>query len=313
MAHNRKFRIIAAIVLALLMILLSGTAVAQSKISNRDIIHFGSNITVEENEVVNDVTAVAGSVIVLSNGHVTGDAVAVGGDVRLKAGAKVDGDATAVGGEIFQEEGVTIAGDAVTITEENGGIIQGLRRWGFWGLLGRIYLINATFYALLMLSVAIIGIVLMLLVPSFLQSIAETINQKPVLSIGSGLGGFVAFLILVILTTGSILGSILIPIATLALGFAKLLGINAICLFIGEKILRNQHYSIPQLLVGIVVMGVISLIPVFGGMVFLILTIFGFGGVLSSPWMMEKLRDLRHRQPALSISKEINDHKQQVL
>ncbi|MGB6301758.1 MAG: hypothetical protein WBF90_37015 [Rivularia sp. (in: cyanobacteria)] len=313
MAHNRKFRIIAAIVLALLMILLSGTAVAQSKISNRDIIHFGSNITVEENEVVNDVTAVAGSVIVLSNGHVTGNAVAVGGDVRLKAGAKVDGDATAVGGEIFQEEGVTIAGDAVTITEENGGIIQGLRRWGFWGLLGRIYLINATFYALLMLSVAIIGIVLMLLVPSFLQSIAETINQKPVLSIGSGLGGFVAFLILVILTTGSILGSILIPIATLALGFAKLLGINAICLFIGEKILRNQHYSIPQLLVGIVVMGVISLIPVFGGMVFLILTIFGFGGVLSSPWMMEKLRDLRHRQPALSISKEINDHKQQVL
>ncbi|MDY6902013.1 MAG: hypothetical protein SWZ49_28665 [Cyanobacteriota bacterium] len=313
MANNRKIRIIAAIVLALLMILLSGTAVAQSKISNRDIIHFGSDITIEENEVVNDVTAIAGSVIVSNDGHVTGDAVAVGGDVRLKAGAKVDGDATAVGGEIFQEEGVTIGGDAVTITEENGGIIQGLRRWGFWGLLGRIYLINATFYALLMLSVAIIGIVLMLLVPSFLHSIAETINQKPLLSIGSGLGGFVTFLILVILTSGSLLGSILIPVATLALGFAKLLGINAICLFIGEKVSRNQNYSIPQLLVGIVVMGVISLIPVFGGMVFLILTIFGFGGVLASPWVMEKLKDLRHKEPVLSISEEINEHKQQVL
>ena len=60
-------------------------------------------------------------------------------------------------------------------------------------------------------------------------------------------------------------------------------------------------------------MGVISLIPVFGGMVFLILTIFGFGGVLASPWVMEKLKDLRHKEPVLSISEEINDNKQQVL
>ncbi len=313
MVHNRRIRIIAAIVLALLMLLLSGTVAAQTKTPNRDIIHFGSDITVAENEVVKDVTAIAGSVIVLKNGHVTGDAVAVGGDVRLKTGAKVDGDATAVGGEIFQEEGVTIGGDAVIVTEENGGIIQSLRRWGFWGLLGRIYLINATFYALLMLSVAIIGIVLMLLIPSFLQSIAETINQQPTKSIGWGLGGFVAFLLLVILTGGSLLGSILIPITTLILGFAKILGINAISLFIGEKILRNQRYSIPQLLVGIVVMGAISLIPIFGGMIFLILTVFGFGGVLASPWMIEKIGGFRHKPPALSATEEINDRRQEVL
>lgn len=313
MAHNRKIRIFAAIVLALLMLLLSGTVAAQTTTSNRDIIHFGSDITIAENEVVNDVTTIAGSVIVLNNGHVTGDAVAVGGDVRLKAGAKVDGDATAIGGEIFQEEGVTIGGDAVTITEEDGGIIQGLRRWGFWGLLGRIYLINATFYAFFMLAVGIIGIVLMLLVPSFLQSIAETINQKPLLSIGWGLGGFIAFLLLVILIGGSLLGSILIPITTLMLGLAKLVGINAISLFIGEKILRNQRYSIPQLLVGIVVMAAISLIPVFGGMAFLILTIFGFGGVLASPWMMEQMTNFRHKQPALSADDEINDRRQEAL
>lgn len=313
MVHNRRIRIIAAIVLALLMLLLSGTVAAQTKISNRDIIHFGSDITIAENEVVKDVTAVAGSVIVLNNGHVTGDAVAVAGDVRLKAGAKVDGDATAIGGEIFQEEGVTIGGDAVTVTEEDGGIIQGLRRWGFWGLLGRIYLINVTFYALFMLAVAIVGIVLMLLVPRFLQSIAETINQQPTRSIGWGFGGFIAFLFLVILTGGSLLGSILIPITALILGLAKLVGINAISLFIGEKIIRNQRYSIPQLLVGIVVMGAISLIPVFGGMVFLILTVFGFGGVLASPWMMEQVRHFRQKQPALSSSEEINDRRQEVL
>ncbi|MGB7378227.1 MAG: hypothetical protein WA959_16900 [Rivularia sp. (in: cyanobacteria)] len=312
MVHNRRIRIIAAIVLALLMLLLSGTVAAQNKTSNRDIIHFGSDITIAENEVVKDVTAVAGSVIVL-NGHITGDAVAVGGDVRLKAGAKVDGDATAIGGEIFQEEGVTIGGDAVTVTEENGGIIQGLRRWGFWGLLGRIYLINVTFYALFMLAVAIIGIVLMLLVPRFLQSIAETINQQPTRSIGWGFGGFLAFLLLVILTGGSLLGSIFIPITALILGLAKLVGINAISLFLGEKIIRNRRYSIPQLLLGIIVMGAISLIPVFGGMVFLILTMFGFGGVLASPWMIKQVRHFRHKQPALSSSEEINDRRQEVL
>jgi hypothetical protein len=164
-----------------------------------------------------------------------------------------------------------------------------------------------------MLSVAIIGIVLMLLVPSFLQSIAETINQQPTKSIGWGLGGFVAFLILVILTTGSMLGSILIPITTLILGFAKILGINAISLFIGEKILRNRRYSIPQLLVGIVVMGAISLIPIFGGMIFLILTAFGFGGVLASPWITEKIGGFRRKSPALSATEEINNRRQEVL
>lgn len=312
MVNNRKIRIFTVIVLALLMLLLSGN-VAQSKVPNRDIVHFGSDITVEENEVVKDVTTIAGSVIVLNNGHVTGDATAIGGDVRLKAGAKVDGDATAIAGEIFQEEGVTIGGDAVTVTEEDGGIIQGLRRWGFWGLLGRMYLVNAAFYAFFMLAVAIIGIVLMLLLPNFLPSIAETINQQPVKSIGWGVGGFLAFVLFAILTGGSLLGGILIPIATLILGLTKLIGINAISLFIGDKILKNQRYSIPQLLLGILIIGAISLIPIFGSMVFLILTLFGFGGVLASPWMIKQIGRFRHKQPALSASEEVNDSRQEVM
>ncbi|MEA5593538.1 hypothetical protein [Rivularia sp. UHCC 0363] len=96
-----------------------------------------------------------------------------------------------------------------------------------------------------MLAVGIIGIVLMLLLPRFLQSIAETINQQPTKSIGWGFGGFIAFLLLIILTGGSLIGSILIPIAALIIGLVKLIGINAISLFLGEKILRNRRYSIP--------------------------------------------------------------------
>ncbi len=87
MAINNRFRIVIILVLALLMVLLSGNVAAQSQVSNRDIVRFGNDITVAENEVVKNVTAISGSVTLLNNAHVTGDAVAIGGDVMLKAGA----------------------------------------------------------------------------------------------------------------------------------------------------------------------------------------------------------------------------------
>ncbi len=312
MAINYRFRIVILIILALLIVLLSGNVAAQGPVSNRDIVRFGNDITVPENEVVKDVTAIAGSVTISNNAHVTGDAVAVGGDVTLKTGAKVDGDVTAVGGEISQEKDVMIGGNAVTVTGDID-IIQGLRQWGFWGLLGRIYLINAAFYSLFMIAVAIIGVALMLIMPSFMQSISITIKQEPLKSFTWGAGGAIAFLLLVILTSGSLLGNLLIPIAALIVGLVELVGINAISLFLGEKALKNNSYPILQLLLGVIVIGVITLIPVVGVLVFLVLTLFGFGGVLASPLMTEQTKFFWHNKPQLAPSKSIEDPRQEVI
>ncbi|WP_051470296.1 hypothetical protein [Fischerella sp. PCC 9605] len=311
MMENKKIKLIIALVLALLMLLLWGTAAAQIKDSGRDIVRFGSDVTIAENEVVKDAVAIAGSVTVLNNGHVTGDAAAVGGDVILKTGARVDGDVTAVGGEIFQEPGVTIGGDAVTVLDRSGGVMHGIRRWGLWGTLGRIYLLNAAFYTLFMLAVAIVGVVLMLLRPSFLQSITATISQQPLKSLGWGLGGVVAFLLLSILTGGSLLGAVLIPIAALLLGVVGLLGANSLGLLIGEKTLRHRRSPMLQFLVGIVILAVISLIPLVGGLTFLILNLFGLGGVLASPLVTEKIRSWRQKERP-SINEQIYNHQQET-
>ena len=312
MAINYRFRIVILIVLALLIVLLSGNVAAQGPASNRDIVRFGNDITVPENEVVKDVTAIAGSVTISNNARVTGDAVAVGGDVTLKTGAKVNGDVTAVGGEISQEKDVIIGGNAVTVTGDID-IIQGMRQWGFWGLLGRIYLINAAFYSLLMIAVAIIGVALMLIMPSFMQSISITINREPLKSFTWGAGGAIAFLLLVILTGGSLLGNILIPIAALIVGLIELVGINAISLFLGEKALKNNSSPILQLLLGVIIMGLITLIPVVGVLVFLMLTLFGFGGVLASPLTTEQTKFFWHNKPQLTPNKPIEDPRQEVI
>ncbi|MDJ0696908.1 hypothetical protein [Mastigocoleus sp. MO_188.B34] len=312
MAINYRFRIVILIILALLIVLLSGNVAAQGPVSNRDIVRFGNDITVPENEVVKDVTAIAGSVTISNNAHVTGDAVAVGGDVTLKTGAKVDGDVTAVGGEISQEKDVMIGGNAVTVTGDID-IIQGLRQWGFWGLLGHIYLISAAFYSLFMIAVAIIGMALMLIMPGFMQSISIIINRKPLKSFTWGVGGAITFLLLVILTSGSLLGNLLIPIAALIVGLVELVGINAISLFLGEKALKNNTSPILQLLLGVIVIGVITLIPVVGVLVFLVLTLFGFGGVLASPLMTEQTKFFWHNKPQLTPSKSIEDPRQEVI
>ncbi len=215
-----------------------------------------------------------------------------------------------MGGEISQDKDVTIGGDAVIV---RGDIIQSVRQWGFWGLIGRIYLINATFYSLFMVAVAIIGVALMLMMPNFVQSISANINQEPLKSFGWGVGGAIAFLLLVILTSGSLLGNILIPITALVLGLVKLLGINAVSLVIGEKTLKNSNYPILQLLFGVIIMGVISLIPIVGGLVFLVLTLFGFGGVLASPWLAEQIRYFLHKKPRLTANDSIEDSRQEVI
>jgi hypothetical protein len=79
-----------------------------------DIVQFGDDINVEEDEVVEgDVVAILGSIVV--DGMVEGDVVAVGGELTVGPRGEIDGDAVAIGGGVTKEPGAKVRGETVSI------------------------------------------------------------------------------------------------------------------------------------------------------------------------------------------------------
>lgn len=293
--NQRIIQFTVALLSALLLLLLWGTAVAQNG-NGKDIVRFGSDVTIAEQQVVNNATAIAGSVIVLKNGQVMGDAVAVGGDVILKSGARVTGDVTAVGGDILREENVTVSGDSVVVMGAERGMMHRMRQWGLMGLLTRAYLFSAVVHVLVVLAIAAIGLLLVLLVPQLLQTIASTINQDPLQSGAWGFGGAVVLILLSALISGSMLGLLLLPVVNLVALAAGLLGTLGIGVWLGQRTLSASGQPLwQQLLIGMLILGVVGLIPVVGGLFFLVANLFGFGGVLVSQLSNNRLERFRQR------------------
>jgi hypothetical protein len=293
------------------IVLSSGTALAQADSSKSNMVTFGSNVTVTEKQVVDNVTAIGGSVTVLSNGQVTEDAVAVGGDVILKPNARVKGDAVAVGGTVVKEKGAILGGETV-IVQDGTGLISLFRQWGWFGFISGIYLANVVFHVFLLITVTALGAVLLTLLPDFLQTITSTIQQAPLKSGAWGLGGTVAFGLLTTLISGSLLGTLLGPVVVLAMFAAGLLGAVSMGVLIGERTLSGQERTpMQQFLVGMLVLALIGLIPFVGGTVFWLVSLFGFGGVLAWKFEPMRLKLLGQRTSRPEITKGTGDHPQE--
>ena len=272
----RKIRpIILAFLAAFLVILISGVAVAGNE-DTVTIFKMGSDVTVAEKQVMTDAVAIGGNVTILKEGEVTQDAVAIGGDVILKPNARVGGDAVAIGGQIIKEPGALIGGSEVTMFSNAKMIFD---RFGFFGTL---YLTNALFSLVSLLIVLAFGVFLLLLMPGHMQTITATMHQHPFKSGMWGLGSIVAITLFVALFGGSIFGFLLIPIANLALAVAGLLGAIATGLWIGKKILPRRATAFIPFLIGMLILAIISLIPIAGGLIILMLNLFGLGAVLLS-------------------------------
>ncbi len=272
----RKIRpLILAVLAAFLVIFVSGIAVANSE-NDIHIFKMGTDVTVPEKQVMTDAVAIGGDVTILNEGQVTNDAVAIGGDVILKPNARVGGDAVAIGGQIVKEEGAIVGGSEVVMFS-NAKVL-----FDRFGLFGTLYLTNALFSLISLIVVFAFGIFLLLLLPGHIQSITATMHQHPFKSGMWGLGGIVAITLFIALFAGSVFGFLLIPIANLAFAVAGLLGAIATGLWIGKKIFSRLETAFIPFLIGMLILAVISLIPIAGGLIILMLNLFGFGAVLLS-------------------------------
>ncbi|MGV2829962.1 hypothetical protein [Myxosarcina sp. GI1(2024)] len=276
--NGRKIKtLILAFIAAFLLILVSGVAVADNE-SEIQILKMGTDVIVPEKQVITDAVAIGGDVTLLNDARITNDAVAIGGDVILRPNARVSGDAVAIGGEIIKEEGAMVGGSEVVMFSNTKVFFER------YGLFGTLYLTNVIFSLISLLFVFAFGIFLLLLLPGHLETITNTMHQHPFKSGMWGLGGIVAVGLFVALFAGSIVGFLLIPIVNLALAIAGLLGAIVTGLWIGKKVFpRRATARFSTFFVGMLILVLISiLIPVVGGLIILMLNLFGFGAVLLS-------------------------------
>lgn len=276
------------------VVLLSVTALAQTNINinAKNIIRLGGDVIVPANQVFENAFAIGGDVMIEREARVTQTAIAIGGDVLLAENARVDGDVYAVGGDVVRATGATIGGSSQVFTEQGRWGMQGSRRRGIDGFLFH-YSSSVASHLLTVLFSAIVGVLLLRWRPNLLLNLAERVYRYPLQCTLWGLGGIVAVILLVIFLTISLIGIPLLPLVGLAVAIVAFLGTLGVALWIGEAAwTRPTQSPTQQLLIGLLVLGLIGLVPALGGLILSVANLVGFGAVLV--WLLNK------RQPQIS-------------
>lgn len=264
------------------------TVTALSPVAS-DLVVLGGNVDIQFGGVVEGNLVVFGGNVTCS-GTVRGYVTAFGGNVALKSGALVEGDVVAAGGEVTQDPLATVRGHVRSGWGAFGGAglpalpsvgrpweWQWERGWS-WDVLGGL------FGKMLSVLVAVLAAVLL---PDRVQRVRQTVRAAPWASLGVGFLALVAAglvgLALVITICLAIFGA-LVWVAVWAVG---MLGLAALGLEVGERILKGfgaQSFA-PALavLVGAFVLLLLTYLPCcIGALVYLVVASLAVGATILS-------------------------------
>lgn len=219
--------------------------------SSADIVRFGRDIVVEEDETVDgSVVAIGGNVEV--KGTVNQDAVAVGGSVKVASTGVIEGDVVSVGGDVQKETGATVRGKKTTVSFGPKGLV-GFSPFigGFHGLAFIARIIKIIFFLFL-------GIVVISIAPRHVAKVKEKINQD---FFKCALTGFIAeililpiFLILVITIIGIPVAILVEPLLIVVSFF---LGYTGVSYFVGERLKSKTSFK-PATPIMTLIMGILA-------------------------------------------------------
>lgn len=240
------------------------------------IVRVGGDVVIEGGREVEDVVAIGGDIEVF--GDVDGDAVAVGGSITVFSNGYIDGNAVSVGGHIHIEEGGIIDGDLVEVQDLVSTFIP--LKWDNWG---EFYWAFRLFSFIGFIALAM---VLILFLPKQITAVSDSVEVQPLRTIFFGILGFVLIVPVIISLVLSVIGIVLIPLFCLIIILAILFGYLAVGRLIGKRVfIALDSASRPILLeglVGLVLLGLIGMIPVVGWFVKLLVYLIGFGGVIDT-------------------------------
>lgn len=252
-----------------------------------NVIIFGGNLTLEEDSTLEGDVGIFGGWVEVA-GTLKGQLAVFGGNVRVKRTGKIEGDVAIMGGKVEKEEGAVIRGDVVEMKGfkllERPFIFPSpvphrpsLEDLANWFLGGSIRFV-VTLLALIAASALIIS-----LWPEQVNLIAETLIKAPLESGGIGLAAIIL---------GIPVGLVLLVFA--CLGFFVWLGLLIMALFgltalaykVGERVLMasgvKELSPIFQVILGVTLIHLLSLIPCLGFLLQLVVYSLGMGAVILS-------------------------------
>ena len=274
--------------IASICMIFAGNALAQTdlNINNTNLIRFGGNVTVPENQTVENAIAFGGNVTVSPNAKVVDTVIAFGGDVILKKGARVEGDTYSFGGKIIQEPGAIVSGEKATFSDRDGmmhGSNQARSLFFVKYFLGVVFRIGSTVVA------AILGLIILRTRPQFLPLLATKLRQQPGLTALWGLVAHVALVFVIVFLAITLIGIPLIPLLILIAIVTSLVGSLGVALLVGQRLLSKSDRPLQQqFLIGMIILTVLTLIPFLGGLFVFLINLFGLGVILL--WQLGRLK-----------------------
>ena len=270
---TRRLSIFSIAVIAIIM--LSGTSLAFAK--EESIIKFNKDIEISKEMAVDDVVAVGGNITI--SGRVKNSAVAVGGSIFLKPGSFVGGEVVVVGGSLVQDEGSEIAGKVTHVDMPNFlPSINTFMKGGWitlWAAVGILALVGFLGLAILLSA----------LIPEHMGTVVNALEKSFANMLLWGIFWTILIVPIAVLLAISIIGIILIPLEILLAALAFIIGYIAAAVYIGKNILLSFKKIPPpfvDVIVGIIILFLASLVPVIGPVIKLIFAVAGFGAVMKT-------------------------------
>lgn len=282
----------------------------------------GGNVTVGAGTVSMETTARIGGSILAGSGNLNlfapvgkgitagvGNLIinnTVGGDIVAGVGQLVLQPKTKIGGDLFywSEEKATIA-NAVTVT---GDVVYHnmpkqeakptrIAKEGVLGLIGALAGTAALMAGVGVIAQFIVGLALMALLPSFTEKTITLMHKNPWGSFGLGIVTVMVLPILAVTAMATVIG---IPIGMflfMALGLLCLIGHIYAALFLGRGVftgLKTDVHRAWQLLVGLIILGIFTLIPILGWLARAIFVLIGTGAILFEKHAVYRQMRARH-------------------
>ena len=222
-----------------------------------DIVVVSGDVTIR-GEVAGDLLVVDGDLTI--RGSVAGDVVAVSGLVTLGRRGQVDGDIVYGDERPVQTPGSQVGGNVEKFAIGDASVFAAI---GFW--------------VAFTVSMLLLGLVLLLIAPRAGEAVARTGRERP---LPSALVGLLAFFLLPVIAFAAAVTLIGLPLGIVLLLLILPLyaiGYLTTALVVGTRIVKK---GILGFIAGIVILQLLVLIPIVGGLVGFLATIFGLGVLL---------------------------------
>jgi hypothetical protein len=248
-----------------------------------NVVALGGSVTVE-GQVRRTLFAVGGTVTI--SGRVGESVVVIGGRVLLRPTAEVAKDLVILGGTLTREAGCRVGGDTVYFKSKE--LSDKFFKGGLFGFLSVSLLPVILIVKFVTLFIwALVAFIVAMLFPRQVKLASDQVRTSFWSVFATGLLALVAFTVFILIA--AILSIVLIGIPILmALGFAglvvKMFGRVAMLYFFGESLARGfNRKSVSALggaMLGLLFVGFIGFIPLFGWLFTTIVNIIGWGAAI---------------------------------